>query len=436
MAYKILSLDGGGSWSLIQVRVLQDLYGDIRGHALLRQFDMVIANSGGSLVLAALCNDMRLSEIIFIFETTQLREKVFSRLHFFEKCKWRNIFSLIRKYTGMGPKYSAKRKREGLIALLGPVIETPLKELPAIIGKKELQLIITGFDYFRQRANFFRSNEKSETAKFSDSFADVTLAYAVHASSNAPVNYFDEPACIQINYADKSVEARFWDGAVAGFNNPVLAGLTEALTNNAMILPVIEMKDYCILSIGTGIAKKAILTDYERSSDADDRAMYRKNRNNPLTFTDTSIKFLHGVKTLAKSIVSDPPDTATFIAYAMLDPALTNNANIIRINPCLEPVKNEEGDYILPAAYRKDPNGFEKFVTLLNLELDAVSDEEIELIKDLCDKFIVDGDKECIPNQLIRGDPGGLFVLGQLTYQEAKSKWLFINGFRIGEFKR
>ena len=61
MSYKILSLDGGGSWALVQARVLIDIYGDISGHELLRQFDMAIANSGGSLVLACLCNDMKIS---------------------------------------------------------------------------------------------------------------------------------------------------------------------------------------------------------------------------------------------------------------------------------------------------------------------------------------------------------------------------------------
>jgi uncharacterized protein len=63
MPYKILSLDGGGSWALVQASVLLDIYGDIRGHELLRQFDLAIANSGGSLVLACLCNDMKLTEV-------------------------------------------------------------------------------------------------------------------------------------------------------------------------------------------------------------------------------------------------------------------------------------------------------------------------------------------------------------------------------------
>ncbi len=36
MSYKILTLDGGGSWALVQARVLIDIYGDINGHELLR----------------------------------------------------------------------------------------------------------------------------------------------------------------------------------------------------------------------------------------------------------------------------------------------------------------------------------------------------------------------------------------------------------------
>lgn len=84
MSFKIRSMDGGGAWSLIQARVLMDIYGDIGGHELLRQFDMVIANSGGSLVLACLCNDMKPSEIIKIFANKSNREQVFSKLTFWE----------------------------------------------------------------------------------------------------------------------------------------------------------------------------------------------------------------------------------------------------------------------------------------------------------------------------------------------------------------
>ena len=44
--YRILSLDGGGTWSLIQVKALIALYSkDTSGHAVLRAFDLVAADS-------------------------------------------------------------------------------------------------------------------------------------------------------------------------------------------------------------------------------------------------------------------------------------------------------------------------------------------------------------------------------------------------------
>ncbi|MEH6618228.1 hypothetical protein [Maribacter arcticus] len=52
--YKILSPDGGGSWAIIQLLTLKDSYGNLNGHEILEKFDLVIANSRGNIVLAAL----------------------------------------------------------------------------------------------------------------------------------------------------------------------------------------------------------------------------------------------------------------------------------------------------------------------------------------------------------------------------------------------
>jgi patatin-like phospholipase/acyl hydrolase len=55
MSYRILSLDGGGAWAIIEARALIGLYGiDTAGHDVLRRFHLVAENSGGSLVLAGL----------------------------------------------------------------------------------------------------------------------------------------------------------------------------------------------------------------------------------------------------------------------------------------------------------------------------------------------------------------------------------------------
>jgi patatin-like phospholipase/acyl hydrolase len=436
MSYKILSLDGGGTWSLIQARVLLDIYGDIRGHELLRKFDMAITNSGGSLVLACLCNDMLISDVIKVFTDDKLRKQVFSKLNFWEKLKWRNIASIITR--ALGPRYSTTRKVEGLAEVLKghdhlfkegviatPIIETQLNNLPEIIGKKELQLLIVGYDYFKERVSFFRSNPNSLTDKFGNGkYYSLSLKHAIHSSSNAPVNYFDSPAEIDISLQNAtnpsknySTKTWYWDGAVSGFNNPVLAGVIEAITNNYA-----APQENCILSIGTGTGSAAVLTDYKNSSDAQMLAVYNLNKNNPLTLTDTSPGFIQDIRKMSTSIVGDPPDSATFIAYSILDPSLSNKAKLVRINPCVKPELQSNGWYGEPAVYNS-ADSKKNFNALMKLGMDAIEDAEVNLIIELCDKFITDS-SVCISNQMIRGDENSVNSLGYNTYKKAKQKWV------------
>lgn len=427
-------MDGGGSWALIQARVLKDIYGDINGHELLRQFDLAIANSGGSLVLACLCNDMKLSQIINVFENEDLRKQVFSELRFFEKLNRQNFLALIRKLTGIGPKYDTERKLQGLTKVLTdqdhlyregkvskPVVQMPMNELPALIGKNSLQLVIAGFDYFRQRVSFFRSNMVSETDKFTSRYYAMPLAHAIHASSNAPLNYFDAPATVLPlirkgkpafdNNPTYKTTTWYWDGAVSGFNNPVLAGVVEAITNGA------DVKDCSILSLGTGTGSRVIMADKIKSTDPDDQALVNANKNNPLANLETSFLFKSDINKMATSILADPPDSATFIAYSIIDPSLSNNANLIRINPCYAPVLDKQTKkYVVHESYKDKPNDID---ALIDLDMDAVENKQVQLISGLCDKFI----NANLPNQLIRGDESGSY-LGDVTYAAAKQRWM------------
>jgi patatin-like phospholipase len=432
MSYKILSLDGGGSWALVQARVLLDIYGDINGHELLRQFDMAIANSGGSLVLACLCNDMKISEIIGVFKTQDERQQVFSSL-----TTWEKLMDLAALIKSLGPKYRMDRKLKGLRKILTakdhlfnegvikqPIVDTPLSQLPALIKKETLQLLIVGFDYYHERVSFFRSNSKSETDKFgAGKFYQVTLAHAIHSSSNAPISYFDAPAKIDIHLADGSDSRTtwYWDGAVSGFNNPVLAGLIEAMTNNHK-----SPREYSILSLGTGTGSQAVITDYASSTNRRAKAIYDMNKGNKhFAITKTSSNFIKDIKKISQSILDDPPDSATFIAYSILDPSLTNSANLVRINPCTRVVLNESTLlYEPPEVYRKTAHDVEDFVDLIKLGMDAVKDEHVRLIDQMCDRFIISDDSPCLANQLIRGDTSTKIFLGQPTYREAKAKWM------------
>ncbi|MES2880825.1 MAG: patatin-like phospholipase family protein [Bacteroidota bacterium] len=438
MGYKILSLDGGGSWAMIQARVLQDLYKDAPGHELLKNFDLVIGNSGGSLVLAALCVGLRPSQIVSIFENEEERKLIFSRLAPDEH----NLLSLLRKMIpnfSIGPRYDARDKRTGLVkvleshdelhknGLLPSIVNTPLNQLPKIIGEGCPDIIITGFDYFKERVTFFRSNEKSLTNKFAAKYYQITLGDAIHASSNAPVNYFNEYAqvdlrCVQENMQEKK-RNWYWDGAVAGFNNPVLAGLIEAITNN----PGMPLSEFKILSLGTGQKGKAIIVDQKYSEgNPDITKRYQLNKDKPYVASDDSTKFKLEISKLAQSILSDPPDSATFISYSILDRQLNNSGNFVRINPCIMPwLDVNTQHYLPPTAYADDE---ETFMKILDLEMDAVEDEEVALIKTVADKFIIDDDGPCLPNQMIRDEGKDGMVLGFGKYWEAKGRWGEIEG--------
>ena len=119
-----------------------------------------------------------------------------------------------------------------------PLIETEEVPACAVCGSERFATHAVGFDYELSRAAFFRSQATSSPSWGDGGSADVTLAEAIHASTNAPVNYFDAPALLP------SCNARFWDGGITGCNNPVLAAVTEALVKQH------KNTDIVALSIG------------------------------------------------------------------------------------------------------------------------------------------------------------------------------------------
>jgi len=226
--FRILSLDGGGSWALIQVKALIDLFSgkkdgsDITGHEVLKHYDLVVANSGGALTLGGLIKNWPLAQILDMFMNPADRGRIFVPATFFA-----DPFAHLTGLAGVGPKYSAKAKLQGLRGLLGPVGDKFVTDVPAMVGAgyggRPVHVVFCAFDYDLNRERYFRSDTASLAASRSAALP-VTIAQAIHASSNAPVNYFDAPA-------SGPLLTRFWDGAVGGYNNPLLVGVVEALAN-------------------------------------------------------------------------------------------------------------------------------------------------------------------------------------------------------------
>lgn len=107
--YKILSLDGGGSRAVIQLLTLKNCYGNINGHEIRPKFDLVIANSGGSIVLAALAEDYSIDKAITLFQNKKNKEQIFHKNTFKDGYFPVDYLDLLN--AGYGPKYSTTKKR-------------------------------------------------------------------------------------------------------------------------------------------------------------------------------------------------------------------------------------------------------------------------------------------------------------------------------------
>jgi uncharacterized protein len=367
MPYRVLCLDGGGAWALIEVRALINLYGkDTTGHQVLRNFDLVAANSGGSLVLAGLVEDLPLTAILQYFLDEDDRRSIFS-----PTSKLGDDF--LRLALGIGPKYSATAKLPAIEHLLPKTGDVSLAGcMDKINGPNgaPVHLLIVGFDYDHNRAVFFRSAKAGSPDWGEGQPTSVTLAGAVHASTNAPVNYFDEPA--QLPGADD----RYWDGGITGCNNPAVAAVVES------IVLANSPQDIHVLSLGTGSVSLPVAP--------------LDGPTSPLEAARAKSSVANDLKKLAGAIVDDPPDAASFIAHAItggkagLQPPVVSR--VVRMSPLISPLR-AGGGWAPPKGYT-----VAQFQYLCQIDMDAVMPIEIRFITDYCTFWLEDR----APNQPIR----------------------------------
>ena len=389
MAYRILTLDGGGAWAIIEVRTLIDLYGAATtGRQLLAQFDLVAANSGGSLVLAGLVEDLTLAQILSLFETEANRRLIFSPT---TSLPDRELQALV----GVGAKYSAVAKLPALERLLPRTGNTPLHGIiPGVFGPdgNPVHLLIIAFDYNRNTAAFLRSAPAGMAAFGNGAPTNLTLAGAVHASTNAPVNYFDAPADLP------GSTDRYWDGGLTGNNNPALAAAVEAVTLGH------DPGSLRLLSLGTASVRLPLADPGAPAS--------------PFFSPRPVSSLAHDLAKVASTILDDPPDFATFVVHAMtgggagLPPDVASR--IVRMNPLIAPA--------LVAGQWSAPPGWTaaQFQYLCGIDMDAVAQNEVSYIDDWCSLWLAGQSR----NQPIRMDGTTFEVeVGYGTYGEARTAW-------------
>lgn len=397
--YRILSLDGGGSWALIQVLALQALYPDATtGHTVLKDFDLVAANSGGAITLGGLIENLSLKALLSsYFLDENKRKQIFTRINPGE-----SLETAVYQVVGIAPKYSTAAKLAALKAQLPNFGAAPLASIPGRISQavgKSPDLLICAFNYDTKRAVFFRSNLKSDAASAAAP-PNPSLADAINASSTAPVKFFDAPATIG--------SARYWDGAIAGYNNPVLGAVIEALSNG------IAAQDVQVLSIGTGSARLPILPP---GAINDSGVMQVPQQSNPP----------NDLGELAGSIIDDPPDAATFAAYVALNQPLPSSANpaptsgnIVRMNPMIQPVQRTDGSWGPPIGL-----SVPDFNALLGLGIDAIEQADVLKIQSLCVQWMADK----VSNQAIRANGDNFHCeVGHPTFSQARAAWTKLKG--------
>ncbi len=388
--YKILSLDGGGSWALIQAIALADIYGlDTKGREILKHFDLAIANSGGSIVLAGLVMDMSPKKIFELFNDEPTRRGIFVD-------NWINVPDF--------RKYSTKDKLTGLKSAFSrcPDINRKVSEINSAL-KIDTEIVICAFNYDRERATFFRSNTKSPTASSGNNrLKNLTLLQAVHASSTAPVKFFDDPALIPYDNP-KDGNARFWDGATGGYNNPVMAGVVESLAKTP------KPKNIRALSIGTGNVFLPL-----GAEGSDSFGLYKVPEKSYL---------LSDIELLARAIINDPPDAASFTAHVVLGGSLPTSSNpvtdgsVVRMNPLVQPIKAAIG---APFPWELPGFSVKEFIRLSELGLDAVDQYDVNLIKKLTHHWLAG----VANNQPVRMNGETLACeIGHHKYAKALAQW-------------
>jgi hypothetical protein len=390
----VLSLDGGGTFACVLALALERLFPSTTGRDILSKFDLVAANSGGSIVLAALLANFSPSDVAAFYSDPATVRKMYCP-------RWCSAFknTFLRP---LFPPYSSDGKRAALAKLLddrcseGERLPSsiPLAEWPSILGT-DLALLITAYDYDSERGAFFRSTARAGDIE-AERRCDVPIIDAVHASTQGPILYYGKPAAV--------AGRRYWDGGLAGYNNPVLAAVIEAMSEHPN-----RVDDIRVLSIGTGTIA---------------RAPYGQDAPRPFARA-TSTCLGAQLKKVAGAVLADPPCAATFHAHMALDGGRASEtarkSHLVRLSPFVRPRRDQQQSW-------QPPRGLttEEFKSLAGMKADTMRESDLRLIGKMSQLWI-DGLVENEP-VLISSSPS--FDIGDRTFDDARAHWNAIQGDR------
>lgn len=248
MAFRILSLDGGGMRGIITARILQDVEARL-GQPLNQCFDLIAGTSTGSLLAAGIAIGMSADELLAIYlndgemifpQQQKFSPKALLRIFSGSKFSNRGLIAVAQKHLG----YQT-------LASVAPDPDNPMKGL---------KLLMTSYDTNSRDAIIFKSwktdkwyNRKTVLDEKTGKRERLSLWQACVSSASAPTFL---PAMKIDAELDNGTphEYSLLDGGVCA-NNPSACAVAEAirlLGEYCNESPVEAIRDIKILSIGTG----------------------------------------------------------------------------------------------------------------------------------------------------------------------------------------
>jgi patatin-like phospholipase/acyl hydrolase len=221
MAYKILSLDGGGLRGLISARLLQRLNDDDRISNFLAEVDLIVGASSGGILALALAAGLSPQEICHLYVSKGGK--------IFDDSIWDNVRDLGKT---IGADYSNKVLKKELNNIFG---EIKLADLTTKVA-------VPTFDLDNEHPDINKRMWKPKIFhNFSgeDSDGDTYVRDIALYTSSAPT-YFPS--------ADGYI-----DGGVFA-NNPSLIGIAQAISWHNISTERADFSDLVLLSVGTGIS--------------------------------------------------------------------------------------------------------------------------------------------------------------------------------------
>jgi uncharacterized protein len=379
-------------------------------------------------VLALLLKGLSPTEILALFRGRQERELIFERGWLVDRA--------LGGLFGFGPRYHTPNKLAGLLTIfersngrVGPEFAAmTLDRIADLINAERgplgrpFHFLIAAFDFDAERSVFFRSDAESASRGFRVAPCP-TIAGALHATTNAPVRYFNRPA--EIAFSDGSA-TQYWDGAVGGHNNPILGAVLDAIATDGA-----RRENIAVLSLGTGGQRLPVVAD--NWSGNGDYVLRRKRARG-----SDSGRLLGDLRKITAAMMMDRPEASTYMAHIVLGaPPLPPDGaappgtgpmptRIVRLNPMVQPRHAGTGDDGHP---RWEPyDWFDErvasarrtlFERLIALDMDATSDAEVQDIERLADLWIAGK----APNQPVHADERLVPLIGQGSFDQAVAAW-------------